>query len=451
MEKLFDKLGKFIISFFLLQIHFGIKGSNAVPGNSQPNAKKPASPPASPKSLKIQNDWLESNEPQQPQQQHILLREDSQMILNSQNSIYSNEDNKESIEIKQLELELDNVILKGGLLLLNDIKPALSNDFVNESFDEDCFHNSPDSSSDRLNYSMLQSNFPHLRPKTISRQSLSSSGGGDILDSEWIEIDSGFSGSSRIAKMIFSMRLVNDQELQPITYDQLCKFLDELSDKEMCEQELLIICKRITKGSETLMKALKDLPLYIQTTRFNQNAIKINSILFSYLSNSDKCYLDLLNNEQNENGSGSSRCSSRGSDSSISSKNSLTSMIQSFSDLKIGSDNSCEHNEKECEGEIEGIKIEDDDKEEEEEEEIHLCVFDEIHDAQSHVPHEPLQQIFSIPANSYFPRTTFNRMTMMSPSYHDHHHFYFRHLLTTVREEKTSKSNGNDTEIEEID
>ena len=94
MEKLFDKFVKFVISFFLLQIHFGIKGSNAVPGNSQPNAKKPASPPSSPKSPEI-NDWLESNEQHKSQKQSVLIREDSQMILNSQNCIYSNEDNNE--------------------------------------------------------------------------------------------------------------------------------------------------------------------------------------------------------------------------------------------------------------------------------------------------------------------------------------------------------------------
>ena len=116
--------------------------------------------------------------------------------------------------------------------------------------------------------------------------------------------------------------------------------------------------------SETFVKALKDLPLFINTRTDNKNAIKINSILYSYLGLSGEDFLG--SDDDLEHGSVSSRCSKRGSDSTIES-----SPASSQNNSPNGSP----------------IKIDEFEYQPEEQQHGNIRVLDEINIVQAHVPH----------------------------------------------------------------
>lgn len=385
-----NNLGNYWFLFFVLQFQFAIKGSNAIPGNVQVKSKVEREVERKVEDVQVQSE-VASNP----------VESDDVVVTNFE----------ENCESHEIPLIAPSVIRATRLEIVTDgTEIAIS----------------------EPNYSM--------RPKSISRNSV---GNNSSDGSDWVEINSqysGFSGSSRIARMIYSATsFVQDAELLPISFDALCSYLEVNEEKEMCEDELLLLCKRIIKEPETFVKALKDLPLFIQNYRYNQNAVKINSILYSYLGYSGECYKDLIEIENMENGSGSSRCSSRGSDSTIETplnsplSNSRTS-TPSPKSTKLKTSSHIEET---------GHQFESSSM---------SRVLEEINEAQAHVPHIPkppmLGHNYGQILTGYFPNTIFSLRHFNS--------IPIRPVLYPLHEETKSKDQSSSEDeflnkIEEID
>ena len=288
----FYKIGNFFFVFFLLQIQFAIKGSNAVPGNSHPNSS------LQPISKRPQEPSLQSTDVEEVTNFEQFALNASQQNDLTQDLMAQDTNENSSLDDQNLKVENDEI--------------ALSHVFPRRPVPVDIF-DSILSSADVLGLPMLESSYP-LRPKTVSRQSNSANSGEQTPgnDFELIDENSVLSGSSRLAEMLYKKdKLINQSELIPLKFDELCDFLEANENVDMLEPELILICRRIIIQSENYVKALKDLPLFIGTHFDNKNAIKVNSILYSYLSRSGK---EILGSDDD---SASSRCSRRGTDSTI--------------------------------------------------------------------------------------------------------------------------------------
>lgn len=304
-QLLFGNFGHYLFLFFVIQVHLIIKGSSAFPGNLQGRAHEDS-----------------KGDPHETKSDSVV---DNQMNEGGNKSDWG-------MNVNNFEEESDHKLSPPpppppSAHELELVAPRARNgNALNHEMTEN-----PD--PDNLNYSMIKSpSAILLRPKSISRQSGGYNSGSQTpgIDHDWVDIDSQaseFSSSSRIARMIYSTNsIVTDEKILPISFNFLCSYLEETADKEMGEDELLLICKRLIIETDTFIKALKDLPLFIKNCKYSHNAIKINSILYSYLSQSSELFKDLsqssecfndLSNEMFEKGSASSRCSSRGTDSTI--------------------------------------------------------------------------------------------------------------------------------------
>ena len=408
---LFGNFGNYLLLFFVLQIQFIIKGSSAIPGNSQGRTHEES-----------KGDTPETTLETGVDNQLNDASNTSDWGINVNN--FEEESNQQQPK-QPHELELVAPRARNGNTLSLEMTE------------------SPD--SDRLEYSLAKSSTapPLLRSKSVSRQSGGYNSGSQTpgIDHDWVDIDSQaseFSNSSRIARMIYSTNsIVTDEEISPISFNFLCSYLEETADKEMCEDELLLLCKRVIAESDTFIKALKDLPLFIKNYKYNQNAAKINSILYSYLSQSSECFKDLLSHENLENGSASSRCSSRGTDSTIESppNSPITddqSYPQSISNIRNASTSPRSEDDKDISSN---------------------SVIEEINRVQSHVPHIPQPNFFGnmLHGNhlSYMPQTTYSRFGLRP--------MQARSLLYPLQEESKTRTLSSEDEssspslIEEVD
>ena len=225
----------------ILQIQFAIKGSLA--GNTQ-----------------------KSSSGQNQQKQVIEIVEDQDDITVTDFEIHS--------DVVPIVAEKNEIELVVPLA-----RTIQSIDFQNDQFDYD-----PQRSAS-------------LRPKTHSRQS---HGDGEDTstgyDIDWPDTISDDSSNSNIAHKLI---LPDDKKYDPITFEELCAYLESIAGIPATEEEILVICRRIVKMDD-FVKAL-NLPIYLRGYELNINAIKVHDILYSYLGQSG----DLM-----------SRCSSRASHSS---------------------------------------------------------------------------------------------------------------------------------------
>lgn len=324
--------------FFVLQLQFAIKGSNAIPGNVQSGkgAGGTGNSENGNVSIELATGTQDTNGIEYPVQFDLPTNEIHENAENEndpkdddeeEDVVEDNDPQDEEDVVNESETKEDETTkvpsVQSRPVSLSKIPSREYSHFelvmpratkqTSTSFG-DLVSNPHSPDSDRMANFMLRSSQP-LRPKTVSRQSAANS---DDFSTDWIDINSEISGSSRIAKMIYSSsHLEGEQGLPSITFDFLCEFLEANLEKIMCEDELLLICKRIVLERETLLKALKDLPLFIKNHGQDHNASCIYNILFSYLGHSEESFKELLLNVDKENGSESSRCSSRESNFSI--------------------------------------------------------------------------------------------------------------------------------------
>lgn len=247
----------YLFLFFVIQIHFIIKGSNA--GNTQ----------------QAQQGNQPGNQQQQQQQQAQQIDEDHDLV---QIESFEHEESKvvEHVDVRSVEL----VIPKAARVYLSNEKP---------------FEQSPESET----YAQLRSSFPP-RPKSHSRQSSHGFSSGEHTPSheyDWIDSNSETSTSSGLAHKLL---IPDDKKYDPITFEEICFYLESTASVLMSEEELLTTCRRILTN-DYLVKAL-NLQIYVKNFEHNTNAIKIHDILFSYLGYSG----DLM-----------SRCSSSNSHSTL--------------------------------------------------------------------------------------------------------------------------------------
>lgn len=390
----FYKFGDFLFLFLVLQIQFAIKGSNAVPGNSHPSS---SSSPSEVVTLPQPSDNEEVPDFDLP----TLFTDDLNEVVPEDTS----------------DINVDNFDTGNadGELKISHVIPLRQTEI-----DLSCFESSPGSAAEELGYSMLRSTYL-LRPKTHSRQSNSANSGGLTpgSDFEWVDENSVVSGSSRLAKIL--IKSVLEKELKPIRFDELCEYLEATSSMEMNESELMVTCKRIIIDNDNFVKTLKDLPLFINTHIENKNAIRINSILYSYLGHSGDEILG--SDDEYEQGSGSSRCSKRGSDSTIESSP-ATSRTNSPNCKSPSCKSPPAPNFEDPERHVD--------------EHVHMTILDEINIAQSHVPHvieTPLihSDIFIKGRIRILPGN------LMRPSYRAFPTFKYSSLYTLMEDVKESK------------
>lgn len=350
-RSLMDKLGHFLVLIFLIQIQFVIKGSNAIPGNVHASTLK---------SDKADVEVIgELNVIEHPLQFGETVNEPTiETEITSFDLSETIDDTTKMVELplqnEEAAIDESEVTAFEGWDAMSD--PRSLDDKQKQpmelelivpkvrhshqlSFEENSSVQIPH--ADRLAYSMLASSYP-LRPKTFSRQSVTNSedNTADGLERGWIlDINSEISGSSRIAKLIYSSNsFVVDKELQPISFDFLCSYLEANIGKKMCEDELLLICKRIVIEKESLVKAFEDLPLFIRNHEQDCNASSIYRILNSYLGHSEESFKQSLYDEEtDDNGCESSRCSGRESDFSFETNSVVTSQSNSPTPYQIRS------------------------------------------------------------------------------------------------------------------
>ena len=412
-RRLFDKFGNYLVLFFVLQVQFAIKGSNAVPGNSHGRTNR-------------NGQGLEMND-----NSGDAVNTFGNVIEESSNNGGFNGENTLNNDEMDLAIEIPNQ--KQDFKLIVPQPKARTANICNLDITESTETETESYHSDRLEYSMLKSTFP-LRPKSLSRQSACNNSGDQTpgLDRDWVDINTEVSDSSRLARKIYSTNLFakEDVEIEPISFDALCTFLEETAEKEMDESDLLLICKRIIKDPETFIKALKDLPLFIKNYLYNKNAIKINSILYSYLGHSGEYFKDLITVENMENGSGSSRCSSRGCGSTIESELDSPNemMLTSPKDVPRTVSSRSPRNDHDYEHENTTIRV-----------------LDEINDAQAHVPHIRFAQNYNnfINNNIAFIPNRFGLRTV--------HSMQMRPFLYPLKEARTLSEEDSSSAIEEID
>ena len=302
----FYQFGNLLFLFFILQIQFVIKGSNAIPGNSHPNSSSSSSRNIKPAQTQP------TNTEQLTEADEVSDFDQATLAENVQSGNAINEFVEKSQKIVVEPMNIDMGELKATELVVPRAIPMRLAGFETINYDS-----SPDF-AEKLGFSMM-------RPKSVSRQSTSANSGDQTpgYDFEWVEENSVKSGCSRIARLLKKKekkekkeaQLVLEEELKTITFDELCEYLEATPEVDMHEDELVIICRRIIISSETFVKALKDLPLFINTHTENKNAIKINSILFNYLAQSSEDFIG--SDDDLEQGSVSSRCSRRTANSSI--------------------------------------------------------------------------------------------------------------------------------------
>lgn len=356
---LFGNFVNYLILLFVLQVQFVIKGSNAFPGNSQGRKKEESmmggtgtTTTTTTTSIQI-DDTINASNTSELDIGVINFEESSYQIEQQQSQP---QEQQQQINQHEFELVVPRAI-SGKLLKLEETQ-------------------SPDSDvSENYGFPTLRTS---LRPKSVSRQSCGYNSGSQTPGADdWIDVssqNSEYSSSSRIAKMIYSSNaFTTDTKITAISFNLLCSYLEETGDKEMCEEDLMLICQRVIADYDTFVKALKDLPLFIKNYKYNQNAVKINSILYSYLSHSSECFKDILTHEHMEHGSVSSRCSSRGTDSTIDSppNSPMTDSFNSTPSICRVRNSSCSpRNEDDHENSINRV-------------------LEEINRVQSHVPHVP--------------------------------------------------------------
>jgi hypothetical protein len=402
---LLGNVGNCVILLFILQVQLIIKGSNAFPGNSQGRDHD-----GSKKDVTVNTSVEAANESSDTGNTggdagDFGINVNNFEFEEASNRLEQQQGEEKSMQLSSVELVAPRPI-NGNLINLE----------ITES---------PD--SDRNSFTMLRAS---LRPKSISRQS----GCQTPVSDDWIDVSSQaseYSSNTRIAQMIYSTAsIVTDNDFDPISFDSLCSLLEETADKEMGEDELLLICKRVISNSDTLIKALKDLPLFIKNYRHNQNAVKINSILYSYLAQSNECFKDILSQDYLEHGSVSSTCSSRGTESTIESPPN-SPIIDSFDLLKVRNPSTSPRIEEGKEvNDISGIRV-----------------LEEINRVQSHVPHPPFVRNLHLGyiSQSRYPRFNLRQVNSMQvPS-----------LLYTLQEESKSRTISSEDEspclIEEVD
>lgn len=417
----FYQFGNLLFLFFILQIQFVIKGSNAIPGNSHPNSSSSSSRNIKPAQSQPTNteQFTEADE--------VSDFDQATLAENVQNGNAINEFVEEASQKIVVEpINIDMGEMKATELVVPRAIPMRLGGFENINYES-----SPDF-AERLGFSMM-------RPKSVSRQSTSANSGDQTpgYDFEWIEENSVKSGSSRIARLLKKKeaQLVPEEDLKTITFDELCEYLEATPEVDMHEDELVIICRRIIISSETFVKALKDLPLFINTHTDNKNAIKINSILFNYLAQSCEDFIG--SDDDLEQGSGSSRCSRRTANSSIES-----TPMSSRTNTPKGSPTEVRESDQYAHVAEHGS----------------MRVLDEINIAQSHVPHvfQPSlthDGFFMRGHMGYVPPAAFIRTTgfKVFPS------SKWSHLYTLTEEARDTKQTADNDEeddglkIEELD
>lgn len=355
---LFGNFVKYLILLFVLQVQFVIKGSNAFPGNSQGRTNEESMMGGTGTTTTTFNQIDDTSNTSELDIGVINFEEVTNQLEQQQSQPQEQQQQVNQQHGVPNELELVVPRARSGKHISLEETESPDSD-VSESYDFPTLRTS-------------------LRPKSLSRQSCGYNSGTQTPGvDDWSVVssqNSEHSSSSRIARMIYSSNAFTaDTKIKAISFNDLCSLLEITADKEMCEEELMLICQQVIADCDTLVKALKDLPLFIKNYKYNQNAVKINSILYSYLSHSSECFKDIQTHELMEHGSVSSRCSSRGTDSTIdSSPNSpMTDSFNSMPSISRIRNSSC------------SPRSEDD------HENSFNRVLEEINRVQSHVPHVP--------------------------------------------------------------
>jgi hypothetical protein len=284
----FDKFGKFLFIFILLQVQFTTKGSNALPGNSHSNSHLQESGVGATPPIQSEADGIADDEHQ---------------------AVVSFQELQEEIPPKSQELVQ---------LAPKPRHAHVSSDSIGSSF-EDFVITTLNSNGEFSVHSLNK-----LREKSISRQSQD----GESVGFDFIELTSMTSDSSRLAKFLVpKTESAHGIPVNPISFDELCKLLRKTGDRIMSDEELIELSNRIVSAQQTFHKVLNDLPLFIRVADFDkQNATKINGIIYNYWLKcdhwlkSDYCMLELQDaKEQPDNNTEGSICSKHGSESTISS------------------------------------------------------------------------------------------------------------------------------------
>lgn len=395
------KFGNFLVLLFVLQINFSIKGSNAFPGNSHVTTTR-------------END-LQTTDILPPTTDALNREENSQFDQLSTLNFEQHSLNEELSNVETLEIGNAKVIVP-QFVPAKHVNIDLSN--IDTNFDV----------AEQLGYSVMKSSFP-LRPKSVSRQS-NSVHSGELTpghDFECIDYNSEYSStSSHLAKLLFRKNQIvheeKEEDIRSIKFDDLCEYLEITVDIKMDELELVLICKRIIVDSETYAKALKNLPFFINIHPKNENAKRINSILYSYLGQSGE---EILVSDDDSLGS---ICCGRSSSSTIKTHSPSISIH-------------CESPREEIINEID-------------ETECHGAnhyggVLEEIKLAQAHVQHDHFQPSFNY--KEYFERGNTEHLMCGSVSRPSFKYIHFRNLYPLMEEIKETVQFNENSDIEEFD